>query len=106
MKTGVYRDDEYIERVNADHPEIGEYNIEVSKVIDIDRATEMCANLNTMKSNMGDSNMFSVFHVDKMALIAKSHKEVPGYIIRRKLNVGDKLEFLGKLNIVKTVKRE
>jgi hypothetical protein len=53
-----------------------------------------------------DNNMFKVFNADKMTFIAKSAKKVPGYIVIRKLNVGDKLEFLEKLNIVKTVKRE
>lgn len=103
MEIGTYRDEDNIERVNADYPDLGKYKIEVSKIIDMDRANDMCRNLNTMPSNTDDF-MFSVFKADKFALFC--NKKVPGFIVKRKLIVGDKVQFLDKLNVVKTLKKE
>ncbi len=103
MEIGTYRDEDNFERINADYPDLGKYKIEVSKVIDRARAMDMCRNLNTMPSNT-DKFMFSVFKADKFALFC--NKKVPGFIVKRKLIIGDKVEFLSKLNVVKTLKRE
>ncbi len=104
MKNGIYRDPEGVIRVDAGHPELGMYRIEVSKVIEYNRAMDMCHGLNQMPSN-NDVGMFSVFLTDEMATEGTGSRKVPGYIIKRKVLLNDKVQFLDKLNVVKTVKR-
>ncbi len=102
MEIGTYRDEDNIKRINADCPDLGKYKIEVSKVIDRNRAMDMCRNLNTMPSNTDDF-MFSVFKASEDIPYGKNPK-IPGFIVKRKVIIGDKVQFLDKLNVVKTKK--
>lgn len=104
MEIGIYRDENNIERVNADFPDIGQYKIEVSKVIEQGRACDMSHNLNKMPSNT-DIDMFSVFKVDENIPNGKN-PDIPGYVVKRKVIVGDKVQFFDKLNVVRVKRGE
>ncbi len=96
MKNETFTDSNKVERIGRGHPEIGKHMIEVSKVIDHEHAVSMCENLNNMPSSM-DKTLFQVFWTKERIPIAKG-KDVPGFIIRRKVIVNDKVQWLEKLD--------
>ncbi len=91
-----YRDLEGVIRVNAGHPDLGKYKIEVTSVVEQSRAIHMSRGLNSMPSNY-DSEMFSVFHAGRRVCVRDDNRRlinVPGFIVKRKVLLNDKLEFL------------
>ncbi len=106
MEIGIYRDENNIERVNADYPDIGKYKIEVSKVIEQGRACAMSHNLNKMPSSIESAfiDMFSVFKADENIPNGK-RPDIAGYVVKRKVIVGDKVQFLDKLGKIKKRKK-
>ena len=73
------------ERVEKGHIDIGKYKIVVSSVLPEEKADVMAKNLNSMPSNT-DMRMFRVFFVNS--------KRSWGYIVKRKVCVGDKISFI------------
>ncbi len=99
LPEGAYMDPERIVRINEDHPDLGKYKIEVSGILEQERAIRMCKGNNEMPSNIkeGDPQMFKVFKDEVDAVIRNDVSKlirVPGYRVKRKALIKDKLEFL------------
>ncbi len=96
LPEGTYKDEDKIIRIDAGHPDLGKYKIEVSQVIDHERAIRMSQGLNAMPSNR-DPEMFSVFGAKTSTKVRDEKRKpisVPGFIIKRKVLINDRLEFL------------
>ncbi len=99
MAKTTFTDSKKVERIGKCHPDIGKYRIEVSKVLEHDFIIGMCENLNNMPSSL-DNQLFQVFHVKERVSVGKKNgKEitVPGFIIRRKVIINDRVEYLEPL---------
>lgn len=74
-------------RIDHKHEDLGCYKIVVSKVLDRIRAHALAYNLHTMPSSLQYDKLFKVFEY-------KIGKKVAGYIVKRKVLLGDKVSSL------------
>ncbi len=93
---GTYRDPNGCLRVDAGHLALGKYKIEVSQVSTQNKAVSICRGLNSMPTNI-DPEMFSVFGTKQTVQTRDEHRgkiDVPGFMVKRKVLLNDKLQFL------------
>ncbi len=92
----AYKDIDKIIRIGVGHPDLGKYQIVVSQIVEHKRALGLGRGLNSMPSNR-DPEMFKVFKAAQDAVIRNDVSKlvrVPGFIVKRKVLLNDRLEFL------------
>ncbi len=74
-------------RIEKDHEDLGLYKIVVSKVLNRGSATKLTESFNSMPSSLRYNKLFKRFKY-------KLDGKFQGYIVKRKVLIGDKVGFL------------